>query len=52
VLVVIGALAATVAMLTWSRLSVGADPGAVNPTTWLGLLPPTAPSTSSAAWLL
>ena len=51
-LVVIGALAATVAMLTWSRLSVGADPGAVNPTTWLGLLPPTAQSTSSAAWLL
>lgn len=50
--VVLGALAATVAMLTWSRLSVGADPGAENPTSWLGLLPAKAQGTSSAAWLL
>jgi hypothetical protein len=52
VLVAIGAVAATVAMLTWSRLSVGADPGAVNPTRWLGLLPARSQGTSSAARLM
>jgi hypothetical protein len=52
VVLVVGALAATLAMLTWSRLSVGADPGAVNPSRWLGLLPAQAESTSAAAWLL
>ena len=51
-IVVVGALAATLAMLTWSRLSVGADPGAQNPSRWLGLLPAKAEGRSSAAWLL
>jgi hypothetical protein len=52
VVVAVGAVAATLAMLTWSRLSVGADPGARNPTRWLGLLPAQAQGTSSAALLL
>lgn len=52
VLAAVGAVAATVAMVTWSRLSVGADPGAKNPTSWLGLLPATAQDTAPAAWLL
>ena len=51
-LVLVGALASTLAMVTWARLSVGADPGAVNPTSWLGLLPAKAEGTASAAWLL